>query len=66
MRAWQALVAVDDEGLLRVGQRDRGVFGGPGDVVAGDGEVGVLRVEVVCVAEGGVGEDGDGDGTCVC
>ena len=61
MCARQALVAVDGEGLLGVGQRDGGVFCSPGDVVAGDAEGGILCVEKVRVAYGGVGEDGDGD-----
>lgn len=61
MRAGETRFALDREGV--VGE-DGGVFGGPGDVVAGEEEGGgVLGVEGVCVAEGGGGVDvGDGDG----
>lgn len=63
MGAGEALGAVDDEGVGRVGG-DGGVFGGEGDVEAADGEVGFLDVEVVGVTHGTVLDDGDADVAC--
>lgn len=54
------LCAVDGEGVRG---DDTGIFCRPGDVIPGYGEVGHLGVEVICVAEGGVGVsiwDGEG------
>ena len=48
MGPWEAFGAVDGE---KLGIGDGGVLGGPADVVAGDTEVRVLRVEVVRVAQ---------------
>lgn len=63
MSAGEALCAVDDEPVALAG-RDGGVFGREADVEAGDGEVRVLDIKVVCVAHGAVLEDGDGDVAC--
>ena len=46
MRASKAFCAVDSEGLTG---GDGGVFSCPGDVIAADAEICILRVEVVCV-----------------
>ena len=46
MRARKAFCAVDSEGLTR---RDRRVLGCPANVEAADGEIWILRIEVVRV-----------------
>lgn len=56
MRARKAFCAVDNEGLIG---RDRGVLGCPADVEAADGEIWILRVEVVCVTHRAVREHRD-------
>ena len=61
MRTGQTFVTIDDEVLFWFDAR---FLGGPGDVEAADGEVGVLDVEVVGVAHGAVLINGNADAAC--
>lgn len=56
MRSGETFITTD--GKIFVGI-DAGVFGGPGNVEAGDGEVGGLDIEAVCIAHGAVSISGD-------
>ncbi len=60
MRAWKAFCAVDNEGFTG---RDSRVLGCPANVEAADGEVWILRVEVVRITHRAVLEHRDGYAT---